>query len=59
MWGATVCGGLDFWGASVCGGLVAISGFGGLVCVSLKIHSTFFFFFLSPLKGQTDRIFLG
>ena len=34
MWGATVCGGLDFWGASVCGGLLAILDFGGLVCLS-------------------------
>ena len=36
MWGATVCGGLDFWGASVCGGLLAILDFGGLVCLSLQ-----------------------
>jgi hypothetical protein len=35
VWGATVCRGLDFWGASVCGGLLAISAFGGLVCVRL------------------------
>ena len=34
MWGASVCGGLDFWGASVCGGLLAIMDFGGLVCLS-------------------------
>jgi hypothetical protein len=34
VWGATVCGGLDFGGASVCGGLHAILDFGGLVCLS-------------------------
>ena len=36
MWGANVCGGLDFLGASVCGGLLAILDFGGLVCVRLS-----------------------
>ena len=27
MWGASVCGGLDFWGASVCRGLVFPGGY--------------------------------
>ena len=58
MWGATVCGGLDFWGASVCGGLLAILDFGGLVCLSLILHtalkdstailSILFIFFAKP-----------
>ena len=39
MWGATVCRGLDFWGASVCGGLLAISAFGGLVCVRQRMNT--------------------
>ena len=42
MWGATACRGLDFWGASVCGGLLAISAFGGLVCVRHNITNCIF-----------------
>ena len=49
MWGATVCGGLDFWGASVCGGLLAILDFGGLVCLSLTLN----------LKKISKAIFLS